>query len=71
MVWTDGAPNGNVLCADESDNARAHSGGDVHRTAVVTDHKIELRGERGELSNGQGTVNDDEMRFGRGPDGLK
>ena len=71
VVRADGAPDGDVLGADEGDDARAHGGGDVHRSAVVTDQKIELSGEGGELANRQGAVDDDQMRLGRGSDGFE
>ena len=71
MVWADGTPYRDILCADESDDGRADGGGDVHGTAVVAEKEIELRGEGGELSDGQRAVEDDEVGLGGRADGVE
>jgi hypothetical protein len=61
VVRADGAPDGDVLGADEGDDARAHGCGDVHWATVVADHQVKLGGKCGELANRSSAVDDAEM----------
>lgn len=64
------APDGGVLRTEERDDRCADGGGDMHGAAVVAKEDVELREERGELSDGERAVEGDEVGFGVSPDFL-
>jgi len=58
------APERCVLRPKESDDPRAHTGGDMHGAAVIAEHYVEVAAQCGELADAEWLVNDDGLGVG-------